>query len=887
MAINAQETTPYAIPQAHDGVDPTTWRQVGLPYPNTSVQPQTRISEEVQWVDSDEAASVTEVRMTSDKAAPLLGDMALSGVSSPSYQEELPSQLAETQQNKEKNRYHIEREINEVCTVLEAIGLGKTMSFDEEDDPFRRGRLDIDDHTQSGTPSWRVSRSAKKRALTSAEAALTTIEQSSELITNETIAGLNSFISAKAEAPYAKGPVERQERAIKERLYDRLLTLVEEGNFTHSDEQKACINMAKAVETSASLANGMMQSNGYDGIRTDVYLATVVEANINRYHAAYDANRARGSVMGNRTGDFLLLQAASIGAEISYDTIAKGDFLRSPQYKELCGMTDTVGLPSELVIKEAAKHISRDFGDFEEICDYLLAKAGTGGEKTEVVSALCEGFLSNSIDKTVEANQRRGYNYAGNVFDASYEYEYNQPLPVSRSVEPGLYLLNTIQNLSPDQEDVLPYKQAVTEDMLLHIREGILRPECMDITPEQLGEVVRALSCLDDDKRTAGLSNIISAYDMVIDPAHMTAEQQKVKALIEMRRTFVPTFENSGSVGQTFIDQIQQYTEGMVEASSAEAKCCRFICADMAAEYIKAISNMNISESLAKQQIENVMRIFDETYQADIQRMALYRAKVERERRKMMHELADGAGGALVEYQEFAVDEYAANNPALTPDTIDAEVNRIKDKIGVSINISIDNLAKILTEPPHRFKSTFENASRGQLDGYNIHRDLGEEAMGVRRLATDMLSDPQPIYGAITSPNGRDKVLGGAGAGFGGAFVELDVDHIADRTLAVPLDSGGYWRTRIMRVPLDYAARFAAINNIANKKYPEAIIMGGVNVSDIKKINIDVNDEEHARTLVDVVHELYPEIEVAFVDRHEATARKQSTATIMTDGNTL
>lgn len=883
MAINTQATAPYAIPPNHNSGDLVAWQQIGLMHPDTFVQSHVNGSEVTLGKSDNEGPLVdVEAAMTRDEAASVLGNMGLSEVTIGSSQVESPGRMRERGSGSgERSKYKIEQEVTEVCTILEAIRLGRALTLEDEDDPFRGTRLNARVDDRAAAAPRQSSRLVKKQALLSAQSVVAMIEQpGGEVVTDEFITELNGFISAKAAMNRGDGLIERQERAIKERMYDKLLALVEEGKFAHGDQQKACIAMAKMIETNASLTNGVIQDSRLNGISVDGYIATVLETNVNHYQAAHDAGKANDSgrdlVTGSRAGDFLLLQAAGLGAEVSYNTIGKGHFLRGARYKELSVIAEAAGVSHGYFAKEAAKHISRDFGDFEEIGDYLLAKAGSGDERAEIVGALCEGFLTNSVDKTVEANKRRGYNYAGEVFNFSHEYEYNQPLPASRSIQPGLYLLNTMQDIDMDQNDLSAYNQAIVGDVLLHIREAVLRPECMDATPEQLEELVQAMSCLGGEERIAGLSNVISAFDMVVGRTAMTEEQRKVKDLLEMRRTFVPTFENDGSVGQTFIDQMRQATDGMTESTSVESDYCRFICADMAAEYVEAISTMDIPENLMKQQVENVMEIFDETYRADIQHMVLYRAKIEHDRRQMMHELTNGAGGVLAEYEEFAIEEYGTDTPGLTPDTITAEVGRIKDKIGVSINIDIDNLAKILIEPPHRFRSTFENASRGQLDGYNIHRDLGEEAMGVRRLATDLLSDPQPIYGAITSPNGRDEVLGGAGAGFGGAFVELDVDRIADRTLAVPLDSGRYWKTRLMRVPLDYAARFAAINNVANKRYPEAIIMGGVNVSDIKKINIDVSDNKHARALVNAVHEFYPYIEVEFVDRHMATTRKQS-----------
>jgi hypothetical protein len=179
---------------------------------------------------------------------------------------------------------------------------------------------------------------------------------------------------------------------------------------------------------------------------------------------------------------------------------------------------------------------------------------------------------------------------------------------------------------------------------------------------------------------------------------------------------------------------------------------------------------------------------------------------------------------------------------------------------------------KVLASPQARLKALKEVSMRDPA--YSLVRDYEEQKMGIG-VTANLLMDPQPIYGAVTSPNGRDEHLGAAPGGYGGLFIELDNDRIADRCIVTPRDSF-YVPTRDMRVPFSEAAEVVAINNLVDASYVEAQILGGVTLSDVKSVNVPSSWREDLGDMLEKIRTEYPHIAINFVEPKSGFRKKQS-----------
>ncbi|MEO6761833.1 MAG: hypothetical protein ABI220_05745 [Candidatus Saccharimonadales bacterium] len=694
------------------------------------------------------------------------------------------------------------------------------------------------------------------------------------------VSSFNTFLNDALGETDTYDGVRHLRKEVYAKMLDHTTALEDLNPGEYSDDEK-CLRMALSVEDNHKLVGGNIEF-GYlrhsdEGLK---YLNSVFDSNMSQYSLGVNTKRADGRASGSFFEDYMSMSAKShtVGV-VKYEDIVAGEFNKLGTVHELCDVAEAAGFSGAEYISLAAKRVSRDYGDFPDVCEYLLQRSDSENRE-QILLDLCSGYLTNSVDPTVRANLERGDNNAGGVLHGAYEYAYHEPFPLSRTLEPALFLagkLDTLDTLDggSGKDELVGVKNKIARDALIHLSETVLRPEYLDVSRTDLKRLWSLMDGLDPDERISGMSSIVAAFNKITPSDSGELTDDGVDTLISLHHDFVPTFDENGLPADTFNIQLEDsgvFSDGS-EPFVTDMK--RFMYADMMVGYLGALIN---SESPSSNLAKLLDRVPD-GYRSDVESMLLYKTHVDSKRMKVMNDAQEIAGESLIRYQDYAREVFDMGVP---DEAVNAETERIKADIGVSINISADNILRILQEPPYRFQSTFENSSRGTNDGYNLHRDLAEEAMGVRRVATDMICDPQPIYGAVTSPNGRDEFFGGAGSGFGSVFVELDTNSIADRTVAVPLDSGRYWDTRTMQVPLDYAARFAAINNITQNKYPEAIIMGGVSVDDIKVIKISSGDSSAVSRITSVVRELYPDIKVEVVDQKRATSSKSS---IIVDGD--
>lgn len=216
-----------------------------------------------------------------------------------------------------------------------------------------------------------------------------------------------------------------------------------------------------------------------------------------------------------------------------------------------------------------------------------------------------------------------------------------------------------------------------------------------------------------------------------------------------------------------------------------------------------------------------------------------------------------------------------------------AEKEKIKDSVGVSINMSWDSILQTLDTG--RLISIWENkkemSERNTSMEYHyatrrdeIERKLDNRAKGGAR-------DPHPVYGAVWSPNGRDEFFGPAWR-YGGCFVKLRTDGIKGRTTATYDDSfNGFndypmlWEDMVSAEAMLNLTQFGA-----RHKYVETQILGGVTTDDIESINIprlileeleDKSGPEAVTRVLLKIEELkqrFPDIAINIIE--EANAKK-------------
>jgi hypothetical protein len=223
-------------------------------------------------------------------------------------------------------------------------------------------------------------------------------------------------------------------------------------------------------------------------------------------------------------------------------------------------------------------------------------------------------------------------------------------------------------------------------------------------------------------------------------------------------------------------------------------------------------------------------------------------------------------------------------------DAFGKEVARIKDQVGVTVNLDWDAVANILDEG--RIKSMWENEEvvneRKKTMNYDytarrdeVERGLGNKAKGGAR-------DPHPIYGAVYSPNGRDEYFGAA-LGYGMCFVKLKTENIAERTSVIYDDSFNVFSD--FPVLWSDATEVKAMANVLDHqtahKYVEAQVLNGVQASDIDSINIPKavleqtlyeNGQEAVSRIQQQIVELrkkYPDVQINILEQADAKKIKE------------
>jgi hypothetical protein len=208
---------------------------------------------------------------------------------------------------------------------------------------------------------------------------------------------------------------------------------------------------------------------------------------------------------------------------------------------------------------------------------------------------------------------------------------------------------------------------------------------------------------------------------------------------------------------------------------------------------------------------------------------------------------AEGQSETRAKYSQIMAGHYSDNsiykefNPE-DPARFNKETQRIKDNFQVSVNMTWKNVLQTLESG--EIISYWENPETVQYRkvhskyNYEERRDQIERLVGNR--AKGGIRDPQPIYGAAATPNGRDEFYGGTGGGYGECFIVLKNDKIKDRTSFSYDDSFDGFNKWLLG--WNDALTAKSIHNLNGSKsthgYVEAQILGGVTLNDVESINI-------------------------------------------------
>lgn len=227
--------------------------------------------------------------------------------------------------------------------------------------------------------------------------------------------------------------------------------------------------------------------------------------------------------------------------------------------------------------------------------------------------------------------------------------------------------------------------------------------------------------------------------------------------------------------------------------------------------------------------------------------------KIRRHAAENMQLLVGLLGFSTEEEQRRASDVYSkktSNYPAArtagessktATQSLEAEVERISQAVGITLNMSWEALTGMLNLG--RVKSIWENAEEMERRNktmdyhYGVRRDTIERHLGNR--AKGGASDPHPIYGAVFSPNGRDEFFGAAFR-YGECFIKLKNEKVRERTTITYDDSFNGFND----FPLlwEHAAIAKSMMNLTDHGtrhgYVEAQILGGVTLDDIESITI-------------------------------------------------
>lgn len=553
---------------------------------------------------------------------------------------------------------------------------------------------------------------------------------------------------------------------------------------------------------------------------------------------------------------------------ISLEQLAESGIPKANQISVLREIARAAGLDINKFNESVMDNISRDIADLNRVIDEALDEISDGEVRKGLLRRAVASYLKKgNSERTARFAMDQGIADPGSgvLFWSKFDMDKYVVYDPTRYIQTERYMIDMLK-----EEDFPDERKLLALDAVDALYEYHLRGDTeKKIDIQSVNNVVEmAADCLDGDERISALSLAISCYERADG-----ASSQLVGAL-KRKKEYVPSFDDFGRISEVARDKLIGLDSAINDLSverPLEADALRLVVADMAVHTIEQALN---GEGVNKEQ--SMLDLMDSLGNSRdfILEVIGFRQRVLEKRGDYIDEIKDNSTNSIIDFYSWTV----ANNKHKfkvsdedIPDAIEQEVERIKDTIGVSINVSPEALESILFQPPYKFLSVFEVNNRSAA--YDVMRSREESVMGIKSTSS-LLVDEHPIYGAVMSDNGRDEFLGAApGRSYGDMFVTLRKSKIADRTVVVARDSF-YSPTRDMRVTLEDAPEIVAINNLVNAEYAEAQILGGVSVGDIETINIDKALADQQSYLLARIREECPDITINIVDKSRATRAK-------------
>lgn len=538
------------------------------------------------------------------------------------------------------------------------------------------------------------------------------------------------------------------------------------------------------------------------------------------------------------------------------------------------GVAAEFGINSKTFNEKVARNLNRDQSDFIDIAKDLLKDCQSPDEKQLITKTLVRSFIVNGSDERSKffGDKKGLYEIGGRArFSSWYDASAYYPQTMRRTLEQSVFLLDTITQCDAQEGgpmEMVPDRELVINDMLDNLEQLAIWSERTDLSHDEMATILTSLNDLPPDDHIRAISVVARAYRTTegINP--------RLEGLFKTHDEFVPFLTEAGYVADEQLKDLAELDAALgVMKDESDQAIGSLLLGDMGADIVEQIASLDETQSVNQMDaMDKLLNAIPNSREA-IGQMLRFRANTVARQRAYIEEAAENSTNNIVKFHKWAIHKYGeklAKEGDL--DLIGDEAQRIEGKLGVSINISPESLMKVLASPQARLKALKEVSMRDPA--YSLVRDYEEQKMGIG-VTANLLMDPQPIYGAVTSPNGRDEHLGAAPGGYGGLFIELDNDRIADRCIVTPRDSF-YVPTRDMRVPFSEAAEVVAINNLVDASYVEAQILGGVTLSDVKSVNVPSSWREDLGDMLEKIRTEYPHIAINFVEPKSGFRKKQS-----------
>lgn len=582
-------------------------------------------------------------------------------------------------------------------------------------------------------------------------------------------------------------------------------------------------------------------------------------------------------------------QLNQLGSDFEHEAVVSGEAKKAPDIEYARTILHEQGIDTVPFNEELAKSMSRDIGDFTVIADSLLGAAPTEEQRRTILYNLSNAYLKNGHDERASAfSEKNGLSgphfVSGSFSPPNYDYIAYTPYGMGRTLEIAHYLSEQLDVSAAHDESghAQDLKELITIDAFENLELCCARnPEGLP-NVDQIDQLVSAAAAsLGESKYIRALSIANKAYSM-----HAADKQDLggLRAVSAFQEDFVTYLDDAGNLAN---DSLLQFNEldselGTMDNSSQRA-VAELVLADTVVAAVEKVTGNTEQAGSSSDKVEHILQAVPNAREA-VGKMLAFRQEVLTAQEVYMGVIKKKAYQNTTAFQLWATghykDDFGSRNGR---DDIEDEARRIEPTLGVSVNLSPEALKAIMLSPPYRFKSIYEVSARTAM--YDIDRDREEVGMGIRT-PSRLLCEPQPIYGAVMSANGRDEYLGGAPGGYGALFVELNTNNIKDRTVVIPRDSF-FGPTQGFPVDFEHASEVVAVNNITNAKYAEAQILGGVTASDIKTICIDKKMMPYVGDMIQGIRQAYPDLEIREVDSSVAARSKQSVRSLRVSSTAL